>query len=52
MTVRSYISPQAFRQALEQRLRLTIRVLLQLEFLSGPRTENSTDLGAIGRALV
>jgi len=33
-------------------VRLTIRVLLQVEFLSGPRTENSADLGAIDRALV
>jgi hypothetical protein len=33
-------------------VRLTIRVLLQVEFLSRPRTENSTDLGAIDRALI
>jgi len=30
---------------------LTIRVLLQGQFLFGPRTENSADLGAIYRAL-
>ena len=33
-------------------VRLTIRVLLQVELLSGPRAENSTDLGAIDRAFV
>lgn len=29
---------------------VTIRLLLQVEFLSGPRTENSADLAAIDRA--
>jgi hypothetical protein len=33
-------------------VRVTIRLLLQVEFLSGPRTENSADLGAIHRAFV
>ena len=31
---------------------LTIRVLLQVKFLSGPRTQNSSDLAAVDRALV
>ena len=30
----------------------TIRVLLQVKFLSGPRTQNPTDLAAVDRALV
>ncbi len=33
-------------------VRLAVRALLQVEFLSGPRTENSTDLSAIDRALI
>jgi hypothetical protein len=33
-------------------VRVTIRLLLQVEFLSGPRTENSADLAAIDRAFV
>jgi hypothetical protein len=43
---------EAGREARLVLVRLTIRVLLQGQFLSGPRTENSTDLGAIDRALV
>lgn len=30
----------------------TIRVLLEVELLSGPRTQNAPDLGAVNRALV
>jgi hypothetical protein len=30
----------------------TIRVLLQVKFLSGPRTQNSPDLAPVDRALV
>src|ERR1700731_3120176 len=31
---------------------VTVRVLLQVEFLSGPRTQNSSDLATVDRALV
>ena len=30
----------------------TIRVLLEIKLLSGPRTQNAPDLGAVNRALV
>jgi len=43
---------QAGREVRLVLVRLTIRVLLQVELLSGPRTENSTDLGSIDRAFV
>ena len=53
---KAYTSPGTEQEAGgEARLpivRSTIRVLLQGKFLSGPRTENSADLGAIDRALV
>jgi len=43
---------QAGREARLVIVRLTIRVLLQVKFLSGPRTQNSPDLAAVDRALV
>jgi hypothetical protein len=33
-------------------VRFPIRVLLQVEFLAGPRTQNSPDLAAVHRTLV
>jgi len=43
---------EAGREARLVLVRLTIHVLLQGQFLFGPRTENSAGLGGIYRALV
>ena len=54
-------SAAAHRRATEQKagretrlpiVRFAIRVLLQLKFLSGPRSQNSPDRAAVDRALV
>ena len=45
-------SVETGREARLPIVRLTIRVLLQLKFPSGPRTQNSPDLGAVNRTLV
>jgi hypothetical protein len=48
----SHWRDEAGREARLAIVCLMIRVLLQVKFLSGPRTQNSPDLAAVNRGLV
>ena len=49
---RRAIEQKAGREARLVIVYKTIRVLLEVKLLSGPRTQNAPDLGAVNRVLV